>query len=58
MELVLSKIEKGRCGLDHWALLRFCSPLIEPDVRISRIRHCAWEGEKQFLSITATSASG
>ncbi len=37
---------------------RFLSPLIEPDVRISHIRLCAWKGEKQFPSITATSAYG
>ncbi len=38
--------------------LRFPSPLIEPDLRISRIRLCASEGKKHLPSITATSAFG
>ncbi len=37
---------------------RFPSPLIEPDVRISRIRLCASEGKKHLPSTTATSAYG
>ncbi len=44
--------------MGHSASSRFPSPLIEPDLRISRTRLCAWKGEKQFPSITATSASG
>ena len=32
------RVEEGRGGLSLWQLLRFPSPLIEPDVRISRIR--------------------
>ncbi len=35
-------------------LLRFPSPLTEPDVPISGIRLCASEGEKHFPSITAS----
>ncbi len=38
--------------------LRFPSPLIEPDLWISRIRICASEGKKHLPSITATSAYG
>src|SRR5579872_3839176 len=32
------RVEEGRGGLSHWQSLRLPSPLIEPDVRISRIR--------------------
>src|SRR6476620_3428093 len=32
------RVEDGRGGLGHAATLRFPSPLIKPDVRISRIR--------------------
>ncbi|MFQ5974350.1 MAG: hypothetical protein ACE5Q3_18660, partial [Alphaproteobacteria bacterium] len=32
----LSRVEERRGGLGHTASLRFLSPLIEPDVRISR----------------------
>src|SRR5271166_2361246 len=32
------RVEDGRGSLGHAATLRFPSPLIEPDVRISRIR--------------------
>ena len=53
-----SRVEERRGGWGHVASLRSLSPFIEPDVRISRIRLCAWKGEKQFPSITATSASG
>ncbi len=48
--------EEGRGGSARLASLRFPSPLIDPDLRISRIRLCASEGEKHFPSITATSA--
>jgi hypothetical protein len=34
----LGRVEDGRGSLGHAATLRFPSPLIEPDVRISRIR--------------------
>ncbi len=34
----LSRVEDGRGGLGHLASPRFPSPLIKPDVRISRIR--------------------
>jgi hypothetical protein len=34
----LSRVEDGRGGLGHSASPRFPSPLIKPDVRISRIR--------------------
>ncbi len=40
------------------ASLRFPSPLIEPDLRISHIRFCAWEGKEHLPNITATSAFG
>src|SRR4051812_30202668 len=36
------RIEDGRGGLGHAATLRFPSPLIKPDVRISRIRLSDW----------------
>ncbi len=37
-----SRVEEGRGGLGHVAWLRFPSPLIEPDMRISRIRLSDW----------------
>jgi hypothetical protein len=36
------RVEEGRGGLRHCQLLRFPSPLIKPDVRISRIRLSDW----------------
>src|SRR5205085_9005112 len=36
------RVEDGRGSLGHAATLRFPSPLIEPDVRISRIRLSDW----------------
>src|SRR3954465_16002946 len=36
------RVEDGRGGLGHAATLRFPSPLIKPDVRISRIRLADW----------------
>ena len=36
------RVEDGRGGLGHTATLRFPSPLIKPDVRISRIRLSDW----------------
>src|SRR5580704_15374770 len=36
------RVEDGRGSLRHAATLRFPSPLIEPDVRISRIRLSDW----------------
>ena len=36
------RVEDGRGGLGHAATLRFPSPLIKPDVRISRIRLSDW----------------
>jgi len=36
------RVEDGRGNLGHAATLRFPSPLIEPDVRISRIRLSDW----------------
>jgi hypothetical protein len=36
------RLEDGRGSLGHAATLRFPSPLIEPDVRISRIRLSDW----------------
>ena len=38
----LGRVEDGRGSLGHAATLRFPSPLIEPDVRISRIRLSDW----------------
>src|SRR3954454_24873719 len=40
--LLLRRVEDGRGGLGHAATLRFPSPLIKPDVRISRIRLSDW----------------
>ena len=37
-----SRVEEGRGGLGRVASLRFPSPLIKPDVRISRIRLSDW----------------
>src|SRR5580704_4982426 len=37
-----SRVEDGRGGLGHAATLHFPSPLIKPDVRISRIRLSDW----------------
>ena len=51
-----SRTEEVRDALGRMASLRFPSPLIVPDVKIFRIRPCARQSEKQFLSITATSA--
>ena len=36
------RVEDGRGGLGHAATLRFPSPLLKPDVRISRIRLSDW----------------
>src|SRR4029434_4648855 len=36
------RVEDGRGGLGHAATPRFPSPLIKPDVRISRIRLSDW----------------
>src|SRR6202035_5405691 len=36
------RVEGGRGGVSHAQLPRFPSPLIEPDVRISRIRLSDW----------------
>src|SRR5215217_1587918 len=36
------RVEDGRGSLGHAATLRFPSPLIKPDVRISRIRLSDW----------------
>jgi hypothetical protein len=36
------RVEDGRGSLGHAATLRFPSPLVEPDVRISRIRLSDW----------------
>jgi hypothetical protein len=38
----VGRVEDGRGSLGHAATLRFPSPLIEPDVRISRIRLSDW----------------
>ncbi len=38
--------------------VRFPSPLVEQDLRISRIRVCGSKGKKHLPSITATSAVG
>ena len=38
----LGRVEDGRGSLGNAATLRFPSPLIEPDVRISRIRLSDW----------------
>src|SRR3954449_9677685 len=39
---IYRRVEDGRGGLGHAATLRFPSPLIKPDVRISRIRLSDW----------------
>ncbi len=54
--LTPSRVEERRGSLGHSASPRFPCPLIEPDVRISRIRLCASEGNKHLPSITATFA--
>jgi hypothetical protein len=36
------RVEDGRGGLGHAATPRFPSPLVKPDVRISRIRLSDW----------------
>jgi len=36
------RVEEGRGGLGHAATLRFPSPLIKPDMQISRIRLSDW----------------
>jgi len=36
------RVEDGRGSLGHAATVRFPSPFIEPDVRISRIRLSDW----------------
>src|SRR4051794_32438831 len=41
-DLIGRRVEDGRGGLGHAATLRFPSPLIKPDVRISRIRLSDW----------------
>src|SRR3954454_7468275 len=38
----LGRVEDGRGGLGHAATPRFPSPLVKPDVRISRIRLSDW----------------
>jgi hypothetical protein len=42
LHLRFGGVEDGRGSLGHAATLRFPSPLIEPDVRISRIRLSDW----------------
>jgi len=39
---IRGRVEEGRGGLSLWQSLRLPSPLIEPDVRISRIRLSDW----------------
>jgi hypothetical protein len=39
---VVGRVEERRGGLRHCQSLRFPSPLIEPDVQISRIRLSDW----------------
>src|ERR1700732_4525231 len=41
-----SRVEEGRGGLGHAATLRFPSPLIKPDMQISRIRLSDWLSRK------------
>ena len=40
--IAFGRAQDGRGSLGHAATLRFPSPLIEPDVRISRIRLSDW----------------
>ncbi len=44
-----SRVEDGRGGLGHAATLRFPSPLIKPDVRISRIQLSDWLHRKAHV---------
>ena len=46
------RVEDGRGSLGHAATLRFPSPLIEPDVRISRIRLSDWLHHEAHERIT------
>src|SRR3954464_12753887 len=39
---LICRVEDGRGGLGHAATPRFPSPLVKPDVRISRIRLSDW----------------
>jgi hypothetical protein len=48
----LGRVEDGRGSLGHAATLRFPSPLIEPDVRISRIRLSDWLRREAHGAIT------
>jgi hypothetical protein len=53
------RVEDGRGSLSHAATLRFPSPLIEPDVRISRIRLSDWlhrQAHREELTPQAASA--
>src|ERR1700720_2597953 len=45
-----SRVEEGRGGLGHAATLRFPSPLIKPDMQISRIRLSDWLHRKAHAS--------
>jgi len=41
-KLIHRRVEDGRGSLGHAATLRFPSPLVKPDVRITRIRLSDW----------------
>ena len=51
------RVEDGRGRLGHVATRRFPSPLIEPDVRISRIRLSDWLHREAHGKITDRKAS-
>jgi hypothetical protein len=50
--VAFGRVEDGRGSLGHAATLRFPSPLIEPDVRISRIRLSNWLRREAHEQIT------
>jgi hypothetical protein len=52
------RVGNGRGGLRHGQSLRFPSPLIEPDVRISRIRLSDWIHRRSFGPAVPASVSG
>ena len=52
------RVEDGRGSLGHATTLRFPSPLIEPDVRISRIRLVRYRRTGTFTAKDVPNAEG
>ncbi len=57
-DLSYGRVEEGRGGLGRAATPRFPSPLIKPDVRISRIRLSDWLHDEAFGAGLVTGLRG